>query len=223
MTTPTFALRPRAAALAASGLTLLTTVAAHAEEAAPVVDSGDTAWVLTASALVLMMTLPGLALFYGGLVRAQERPATFSCRASSCAASSACCGSSSATAWPSAPATRSSAASRRSVLNGVALESVDGELRDAAAEHPRVRSSSCSRRMFAIITPALILGRHRRADEVPRLGRVHLLWLVARLLPDRAHGVGRRRAGSSRLGRDRLRGRPGRAHVERLLGARRCG
>ncbi len=38
----------------------------------PVIDSGDTAWVLTASALVLMMTLPGLALFYGGLVRAKN-------------------------------------------------------------------------------------------------------------------------------------------------------
>lgn len=38
----------------------------------PVADSGDTAWVLTASALVLMMTLPGLALFYGGLVRAKN-------------------------------------------------------------------------------------------------------------------------------------------------------
>ena len=36
------------------------------------IDSGDTAWVLTASALVLMMTLPGLALFYGGLVRAKN-------------------------------------------------------------------------------------------------------------------------------------------------------
>jgi ammonium transporter, Amt family len=35
-------------------------------------DSGDTAWVLTSSALVLMMTLPGLALFYGGLVRAKN-------------------------------------------------------------------------------------------------------------------------------------------------------
>ena len=30
-------------------------------------DSGDTAWVLVASALVLLMTIPGLALFYGGL------------------------------------------------------------------------------------------------------------------------------------------------------------
>lgn len=33
------------------------------------VDSGDTAWILTSTALVLFMTLPGLALFYGGLVR----------------------------------------------------------------------------------------------------------------------------------------------------------
>ena len=35
-------------------------------------DSGDSAWILTASALVLMMTLPGLGLFYGGLVRAKN-------------------------------------------------------------------------------------------------------------------------------------------------------
>jgi ammonium transporter, Amt family len=35
-------------------------------------DSGDTAWILTASALVLLMTIPGLALFYGGLVRAKN-------------------------------------------------------------------------------------------------------------------------------------------------------
>ena len=37
--------------------------------AAEGLDSGDTAWILTATALVLFMTLPGLALFYGGLVR----------------------------------------------------------------------------------------------------------------------------------------------------------
>ena len=33
------------------------------------INAGDTAWILTATALVLFMTLPGLALFYGGLVR----------------------------------------------------------------------------------------------------------------------------------------------------------
>ena len=44
--------------------------------AAPKVDTGDTAWVLTSSALVLMMTAPGLALFYGGLVRRKNVLAT---------------------------------------------------------------------------------------------------------------------------------------------------
>jgi len=38
-------------------------------EEAPKLDSGDTAWMITATALVLLMTLPGLALFYGGMVR----------------------------------------------------------------------------------------------------------------------------------------------------------
>lgn len=39
---------------------------------APVADHGDTAWILAATALVLFMTLPGLALFYAGLVRAKH-------------------------------------------------------------------------------------------------------------------------------------------------------
>jgi Amt family ammonium transporter len=43
---------------------------------APKVDAGDTAWVLTSSALVLMMTVPGLALFYGGMVRRKNVLAT---------------------------------------------------------------------------------------------------------------------------------------------------
>src|SRR5215467_12568383 len=42
---------------------------AAATPAPPKIDSGDTAWMLTSSALVLMMTIPGLALFYGGMVR----------------------------------------------------------------------------------------------------------------------------------------------------------
>ncbi len=43
-----------------------------AAEPAAAIDSGDTAWMITATALVLFMTLPGLALFYGGLVRAKN-------------------------------------------------------------------------------------------------------------------------------------------------------
>ena len=62
---------PKGALLGAAAAAL-TAVPALAEEAAPVIDTGDTAWVLVSSALVLMMTLPGLALFYGGLVRAKN-------------------------------------------------------------------------------------------------------------------------------------------------------
>ena len=42
------------------------------EEAKPTLNSGDTAWMLTSTLLVIMMTIPGLALFYGGLVRAKN-------------------------------------------------------------------------------------------------------------------------------------------------------
>jgi Amt family ammonium transporter len=45
---------------------------ASAQAAALKVDSGDTAWVLMSSALVLVMLVPGLALFYGGLVRSKN-------------------------------------------------------------------------------------------------------------------------------------------------------
>ena len=45
---------------------------AATEAAKPALDSGDTAWMITATALVLFMTLPGLALFYGGLVRSKN-------------------------------------------------------------------------------------------------------------------------------------------------------
>ena len=38
----------------------------------PALDTGNTAWILTSTALVLFMTMPGLALFYGGLVRAKN-------------------------------------------------------------------------------------------------------------------------------------------------------
>ena len=49
---------------------------AAAAPAPPKIDSGDTAWMLTSSALVLMMTIPGLALFYGGMVRKKNVLAT---------------------------------------------------------------------------------------------------------------------------------------------------
>src|ERR1700680_50907 len=55
----------------ASGLAALSPALAWAADA-PVPNKGDTAWMLTATAFVLLMSVPGLALFYGGLVRTQN-------------------------------------------------------------------------------------------------------------------------------------------------------
>lgn len=60
--------RARLSAFAATCLTLLATPA-FAQDA---LDTGDTAWILISTALVLFMTIPGLALFYGGLVRTKN-------------------------------------------------------------------------------------------------------------------------------------------------------
>jgi Amt family ammonium transporter len=64
---------PRTAGSAAA-LLLISVLPALAQDAAapPVPDKGDTAWMMISSALVLLMTVPGLALFYGGLVRSKN-------------------------------------------------------------------------------------------------------------------------------------------------------
>lgn len=54
------------------GFSALGMMISQAQDAAPAVESGNTSWILTATALVLFMTMPGLALFYGGLVRARN-------------------------------------------------------------------------------------------------------------------------------------------------------
>ncbi|WP_395622720.1 ammonium transporter [Sphingomonas daechungensis] len=71
-----------AAAASAMALSMLAAMPAWAQEAAaaapaaPTVDKGDTAWMMTSTVLVLMMILPGLALFYGGLTRAKNMLST---------------------------------------------------------------------------------------------------------------------------------------------------
>ncbi len=57
-------------------LPLLISAPALADTAPPKIDSGDTAWMLTSTALVLMMTIPGLGLFYAGMVRKKNVLAT---------------------------------------------------------------------------------------------------------------------------------------------------
>lgn len=61
-----------AAAPAAEAVAVVAAEAPAATEAAPVPDKGDTTWMMVSTLLVILMILPGVALFYGGLVRAKN-------------------------------------------------------------------------------------------------------------------------------------------------------
>src|SRR6201986_4302826 len=68
--------RRLAVGLAAVVPSVLLAMPAMADDAPPQLDSGDTAWMLASTDLVLMMTVTGLALFYGGMVRKKNILAT---------------------------------------------------------------------------------------------------------------------------------------------------
>src|SRR3954451_24624741 len=61
-----------AGAVALAAFAAMPAWAQTAAAAAPTVNKGDTAWMMTSTLLVLMMIVPGLALFYGGLVRTKN-------------------------------------------------------------------------------------------------------------------------------------------------------
>jgi Amt family ammonium transporter len=61
--------RPSGAGLAALAVGLFAATAAYAD---PTINKGDNAWMMTSTVFVLLMTVPGLALFYGGLVRSKN-------------------------------------------------------------------------------------------------------------------------------------------------------
>ncbi len=115
-------------------------------------NGADTAWIIVATALVLFMTLPGLALFYGGLVRARNVLSVFMhCYAIACLMSvlwlvagySIAFGGGTSGIWGGLD---------RMFLNGVTADSLSGTL-------PEVLFFAFQM-TFAIITPALIVGAY---------------------------------------------------------------
>src|SRR3984893_6877009 len=158
--------------LATSMLLLLTLSAAAqapatAAPAAPKLDSGETAWMLSSMALVLMMTVPGLALFYGGMVRKMNVLATvMQSFAVTCLVTVLWMMIGYSLAFTSGspfPGGRS-----RFLLYGMTLDSVN----DLAKTIPE-SVYMCFQMTFAIITPALICGAF--AD---RMKFSALLWFI---------------------------------------------
>ena len=209
---------------AAFGFPLIAAASAFAQEATeaaaptPVVDSGDTAWILAATGLVLMMTLPGLALFYGGLVRAKNVLNVFM----QCFIAAGVVG----VLWILVGYSLAFGQRGASFIGTFARPVSPASTLDSWSRTSRTPPRNIPeyifvmfQGMFAIITPGADPRRGRRAHEVLGLPGLHLRLAAHRLLPARPHGLGRRL--DLRRERHRLRRRPRRAHVERLLGARR--
>ena len=135
--------------------------------AAPKLDSGDSAWMLTSTALVLMMTVPGLALFYGGMVRKKNVLATvMQSFAVTCLVT---------VLWTIVgysiaftEGTPFFGGFSRFMLSGLTIDSVN-----ALAKTIPESVYMCFQMTFAIITPALICGAF--AD---RMKFSALLWFI---------------------------------------------
>jgi len=125
---------------------------AQAQSAAPAVDSGDTAWLLTATALVLFMTLPGLAAFYAGLVRTKNvLSVLIQCFAITCVVSVLWLLGGYGLAFGDGAALQPLIGSlSKAWFSGVARDSITGTLPENAFAMFQLT--------FAIITPALVIG-----------------------------------------------------------------
>ncbi len=147
--------------------TVFAPLAAGAQEAALKIDTGDTAWMLTSTALVLMMTIPGLALFYGGMVRKMNVLSTLMHSFATCCLITILwmiAGYSLAFTEGGAYVGDLS----RALLRGMTVEAIHGNARTIPESVFMVFQMT-----FAIITPALIAGAF-----VDRMKFSAMLWFM---------------------------------------------
>jgi Amt family ammonium transporter len=148
-------------------------VSAPAPPAPPAskIDKGDTAWMLTSSALVLLMTAPGLALFYGGLVRQKNALATLMQSFIIMALISI--------QWVLWGYTLAFGPDKGGIIGGlewIGLRGVGGEPFDAYAKTIPHQVFMLFQMMFAIITPALITGAFAERKKFSAFILFTLLW-----------------------------------------------
>ena len=137
-------------------------------------DTGDTAWMLTSTALVLFMTLPGLALFYAGLVRSKNVVSVLmQCFAIACIASIVWVvyGYSLAFRGDGAFVGDLSAA----FLSGIGRDTLSGTIPETVFVMFQMT--------FAIITPALVVGAFAERMKFSAMCLFTVLWLTMVYLP----------------------------------------
>jgi Amt family ammonium transporter len=148
-----------------------TAPAAPAAPAVSKIDKGDTAWMLTSSALVLLMTAPGLALFYGGMVRSKNALATLMQSFILMAVISI--------QWILWGYTLAFGPDKGGIIGGLewlGLRGVGAEPFDAYSKTIPHQAFMMFQMMFAIITPALITGAFAERKKFSAFLLFMVLW-----------------------------------------------
>lgn len=145
----------------------------HAQE----LSAGDTAWILTSTALVLFMTLPGLSLFYGGLVRGRNvLSVLMQCFAIACAVS---------LVWLIAGYSLafSDGGAANAWIGGLDMVLFSGIDRDSLTGALPTSLHGLFQMTFAIITPALIVGAFAERMRFGPMLAFSVLWVLAVYVP----------------------------------------
>ena len=138
------------------------------------INSGDTAWILTATALVLFMTLPGLALFYGGLVRTQNvLSVLMQCFAICCIVS---------VVWVVYGYSLAFTGSG-SFIGGTDAFFLSNLTRDSASGTLPESLFVVFQMTFAVITPALVVGAFAERMKFSAMCIFTVLWVTLVYLP----------------------------------------
>lgn len=148
---------------------LASPVALHAEDTAPAIETGDTSLMIVATVLVLLMTLPGLALFYGGLVRSKNvLSVLMHCIAIACLASVMWVAFLYSFAFEGTHAWFGNL--DKAFLKGVSSDSMSGTIPETVFVMFQMT--------FAIITPGLIVGAFVERMKFTAVLLFSALWLV---------------------------------------------
>ena len=146
----------------------LSIIAVASPASAQELNGANTAWILTSTALVLFMTLPGLALFYGGLVQAKNvLSVLMHCFAIACMASILWMGVVYSLAFDEGNAWIGGLG--KVMLSGVSFDSMSGDIPESVFFMFQMT--------FAIITPALIVGAYVeriKFSSVMMLSLIHI-------------------------------------------------
>jgi Amt family ammonium transporter len=149
------------------GVLVFLPVTAFADE----VNGADTAWILTSTALVLFMTLPGLALFYSGLVRAKNvLSVLMQCFAIACLVSILWMFIAYGLAFGDGGSLNKIVGGGKILMSGISLDSVSGSIPETVFFMFQMT--------FAIITPALIIGAFAERLKFSAVLWFTSLWLI---------------------------------------------